>query len=211
MRPSHGSSDIRNWRIHNEWLVLGASALAAPSEDCASRMQRYFRRAFQVAPHEDLMSLSTFDVPAGSRTKRRVVLFGALAPHKGRRLVLALAEEVLKRSLPLEIHLIGDPQGEVPRKLSPVFSSSGRYDDSKLDDLVVEAQPDIILFASQAPETYSYTLTTALRSGVPIVATHLGAFIERLAGNDLHRTFPPTISAGSLADLLLSIPRVQRS
>jgi GT2 family glycosyltransferase len=211
MRPSHGSSDIRNWRIHNEWLVLGASALAAPSEDCASRMQRYFRRAFQVAPHEDLMSLSTFDVPAASRTKRRVVLFGALAPHKGRRLVLALAEEVLKRSLPLEIHLIGDPQGEVPRRLSPVFSSSGRYDDSKLDDLVVEAQPDIILFASQAPETYSYTLTTALRSGVPIVATHLGAFIERLAGNDLHRTFPPTISAGSLADLLLSIPRVQRS
>lgn len=206
-RPSHGSSDIRNWRIRNEWLVLGANALSAPSEDCASRIQRYFRRLPQVVPHEDMKALGTFDVPAGGRAKRRVVLLGALAPHKGRKLVLALAEEVLRRSLPLEIHLIGDSQGEVPKRLSSVFSSSGRYEESKLDDLVIEARPDIILFASQAPETYSYTLTTALRSGVPIVATHLGAFIERLAGNGLHRTVSPTISAGSLADLLVSIPR----
>ena len=32
------------------------------------------------------------------------------------------------------------------------------------------------------PETYSYTLTTAIDSGLPIVATEIGALPERLTG-----------------------------
>ena len=36
-------------------------------------------------------------------------------------------------------------------------------------------------FPAQWPETYSYTLTAAINAGLPIVATRIGAFTERLA------------------------------
>lgn len=38
------------------------------------------------------------------------------------------------------------------------------------------------LFPAQWPETYSYTLSHALASGLPIIAPNLGAFPERLSG-----------------------------
>ena len=40
----------------------------------------------------------------------------------------------------------------------------------------------MLLFAAQVPETFAYTLSVALQSGLPIVASALGAFPERLAG-----------------------------
>jgi len=46
----------------------------------------------------------------------------------------------------------------------------------------MEEAPDVLLFAAQVPETYAYTLSVALESGVPIVASALGALPERLAG-----------------------------
>ena len=37
-------------------------------------------------------------------------------------------------------------------------------------------------FPAQVPESYSYTLSAALRAGLPVVAPNLGAFAERLNG-----------------------------
>lgn len=205
-RPSHGARDIRNWRIDNEWLVLGSRHLTAPSRDCAERIYRYFQRMPEVRKHEEV-PVAAAPVRDGTRrrSRRRVLILGALAPHKGRKLVLAAAGEAVKRSLPLEFHLIGDPQGEVPKRLTCAFTWSGRYEEADLDAKIREAQGDVFLFASQAPETYSYTLTAAIRSGLPIVATHLGAFAERLADYPAARTVLPDIAPAELLDVLLSM------
>jgi hypothetical protein len=40
------------------------------------------------------------------------------------------------------------------------------------------------------PETYAYTLSVALASGLPIVASALGAFTERLAGHPRSANVP---------------------
>ena len=40
-------------------------------------------------------------------------------------------------------------------------------------------------FPAQWPETYSYTLSAAIDAGLPIVATRIGAFPERLEGRPL--------------------------
>jgi hypothetical protein len=49
--------------------------------------------------------------------------------------------------------------------------------------LLAAEKPDVIFFPAQVPETYSYTLSVALASRVPIVASSLGALAERLAGH----------------------------
>ncbi len=205
-RPIHGARDIRNWRIANEWLVLGAQELTAPSEDCAQRIGRYFGRTPGVRMHEEVPELA-MPLPAASRRsgKRRVLILGALAPHKGRLLVLAAVEEAIKRALPLEFHLIGDPQGEVPKRLAASFTWTGRYEEAQLEDKILEAKGDVFLFASQAPETYSYTLSAAMRSGLPIVATRLGAFVERLANLPATHLVAPDIAPTELVDVLLAM------
>ena len=50
--------------------------------------------------------------------------------------------------------------------------------------------PTCSCFAAQVPETYAYTLSVALDSGLPIVASALGAFTERLAGQPRSATVP---------------------
>ena len=45
-------------------------------------------------------------------------------------------------------------------------------------------------FPDQVPETYSYTLSVALASGLPIVASALGALPERLAQHPRAATVP---------------------
>ena len=52
----------------------------------------------------------------------------------------------------------------------------------QLAALLDAERPDVIWFPAQVPETYSYTLSVALATRLPIVASALGAFPERLAG-----------------------------
>jgi GT2 family glycosyltransferase/glycosyltransferase involved in cell wall biosynthesis len=202
-RPSHGARDIRNWRIANEWLVLGADTIVAPSKDSAERIDRYFQRSPEVRPHEDHQILTPASPKRRRNRRPRVLILGALAPHKGRRQVFKAVEEAINGSLPIEFHLIGDPQGDVPKQLMPAFTWSGCYSEDELDTKIQQAQGDVVLFASQAPETYSYTLSAAIRSGLPIVATELGAFVERLAGHPAARIVPPDIPPSDLLQILM--------
>ena len=48
----------------------------------------------------------------------------------------------------------------------------------------------MLFFPAQVPETYSYTLSVALATRTPIVASALGAFPERLAGRPGVRLVP---------------------
>ena len=49
-------------------------------------------------------------------------------------------------------------------------------------------------FPGQWPETYSYTLSDAIDAGLPIVATRIGAFPERLEGRPLTWLVDPEAS-----------------
>ena len=55
-------------------------------------------------------------------------------------------------------------------------------------------KPHVVWFPGQCPETYSYTLTTAINAGLPIVATQIGAFPERLEGRPLTWLVDPEAS-----------------
>ena len=81
----------------------------------------------------------------------------------------------------------------------------GQYVDSELPVLLAAERPDVLLFAAQVPETYAYTLSVALQSGVPIVASALGAFPERLAGVPRSMTVPWDAPPAAWNDAILAI------
>ena len=205
-RPSHAAADIRNWRIANEWVVRGATAVQAPSQDTADRIERYFGVRPEIRHHEVAEPMHANPIAPRSATSRRpirIVLLGVMARHKGRALLLDTAAAAQRKRLPLTFHLIGDPQGDVPAASAGKLTWTGWYEEKELLELIAKAAPDVFLFPSQAPETYSFTLTAAKASGLPIVATALGSFPERLREYAAARMIRPDISGAALADLLV--------
>jgi GT2 family glycosyltransferase/glycosyltransferase involved in cell wall biosynthesis len=175
-RPGQWGLDINGWRGVFGTFLRGADRLIAPSQDVAQRIRRYF-------PELVLDVWSHPEAPLGAlRRAVRVVVLGNLSPAKGLNVVSACAADARDRALPLTFRILGSTTEPVPQFPSAPLSILGQYDDAQLAQLLMAEKPDVILFPQQVPETYAYTLTVALASGLPIVASALGALPERLEG-----------------------------
>ena len=78
----------------------------------------------------------------------------------------------------IEFHLLGYAY----RPLDSAVHVHGAYDEAALQYRMRALEPDLIWFPCQWPETYSYTLTSTLESGLPLLAPSLGAFSSRTEG-----------------------------
>jgi glycosyltransferase involved in cell wall biosynthesis len=147
-------------------------------------MRHYFPEiAINVWPHPE-------PAPQAPPRVARVAVLGNLSPEKGLHVVAACAQDARDRGLPLVFRLLGSTTEPVPQSPEAPLTIYGQYVDAELPRLIAEERPDVLLFAAQVPETYAYTLSVALESGLPIVATALGAFTERLAGRPRTVTVP---------------------
>ena len=183
-RPGQWGLDITTWRAAFAKLLRGASRVIAPSQDVASRMRRYIPDlAIEVWPHPESPGAA---VP---RTVR-VGILGNLSPEKGLHVVAALARDARERGLPLTFRVLGSTTEPIAQAPDAPLTIYGQYVDSELPQLIASEKPDVLLFAAQVPETYAYTLSVALQSGLPIVASALGAFSERLTGVARGTTVP---------------------
>ncbi len=175
-RPAQWGIDIATWRDAFGRLLRGADRVIAPSQDVATRMRRYFPELAhrRVAPSRE----------PGPRPLPRIVrvaILGNLSPEKGLHVVAACARDARERGLPLTFRVLGSTTEPIPQAPDAPLTIYGQYVDSELPQLIAAEKPDVLLFAAQVPETYAYTLSVALQSGLPIVASALGAFPERLA------------------------------
>jgi GT2 family glycosyltransferase/glycosyltransferase involved in cell wall biosynthesis len=186
-RNETGARDILSWRASHRWLLREAERVICPSEDTRRRIASYAGPEGRVAvvPHEPVAKGNwPIKLPANAPARRlRIAVLGVLTNHKGARTVAAVAE--MADAAKIEIHLIG--YSEVP--LSPIAEArirqTGEYDPKDLPRLIARARPHVIWFPGQVPETYSYTLTAAIAAGLPIVASRVGSFPERLDGRPL--------------------------
>ena len=182
-RPQHGASDILTWRNRFIWLFREAERVICPSADAQCRLRRYglAERAI-VVPHDSINGATSAVAPAPLRAGEplRVALLGVLAHQKGRATVLSVARASTPEDL--AIYLIGYPESPLPDWAQARIAQSGRYKDADLPALISQVKPHVAWFPAQWPETYSYTLSAALEAGLPIVASDIGAFPERLAG-----------------------------
>ena len=175
-RPGQWGLDIATWRGAFGRLLHGASRVIAPSKDVAARMQRYFPEiAIETWPHPEAP-------PAPPPRIVRGGVLGNLSPEKGLNVVEACARDARDRGLPLVFRILGSTTEPIAQAPEAPLTIYGQYVDSELPRLIAAEKPDVLLFAAQVPETYAYTLSVALQSGLPIVASALGAFPERLAG-----------------------------
>ena len=115
--------------------------------------------------------------PPNQYQRLRVVVLGSLAPQKGRALLEALLPELTQY---VDVYLLGcDEDGSYfgNRQGVTVIPS---YTHDELADHMAAIHPHLGLLLSVGPETFSYTLSELWLMGVPVVATDLGSFADRI-------------------------------
>lgn len=174
-RPAPWGLGIEAWRETFAAFLRHAARVIAPSEDVAQRIARYVPGlAIAVWPHPE--------APLAPVGRVRVATLGLLSRPKGLDVVAACALEAQAQARPLAFRVLGALDDALPPLPASRLSFTGEYAEADLAALVAAERPDVLWFPAQAPETYAYTLSVALASGGPIVASDLGAFRERLAG-----------------------------
>ncbi|HET6183054.1 MAG TPA: glycosyltransferase [Acetobacteraceae bacterium] len=197
-RPNHGAREILEWRTRHDWLLRDAERVLCPSEDARARIARYGAGARAVlAPHEPAAGgrwpVRRRALKRGERL--RIALLGVLAAQKGLPTVAAFAR--VADPARFELVLIGYPEYRLPAELRKRIKILGPYQDADLRQLLAKAAPHVVWFPAQWPETWSYTLSAALDAGLPLVASRIGAFPERVAGRTLTWLVDPDAPAAS--------------
>ena len=121
-----------------------------------------------------------------------MAVIGVLANQKGAVTVMSVASAADPAEL--SIHVIGYAEQELPAALAERIAITGEYAEADLPALLAKVKPHVVWFPAQWPETYSYTLSAAIDAGLPIVATRIGAFPERLEGRPLTWLVDPEAS-----------------
>ena len=197
-RPAQWGLDIGAWRALFHGLLRGAGRVIAPSSDIATRMQRYFPDVQpQVWPHPELR-LDALRV-------HKVLVLGGLSAIKGIDLFEACVRDAHARRLPLHFEVLGHISRPLRVERDAPVRIAGSYAEARLATLVELERPDAFLFLAQVPETYSYTLSVAMRTAKPIVATQMGAFTERLRGYPAATLVAADTSASAVNDALLRL------
>ena len=155
--------------------------------------------------HEHLKNLK-FQSPkklVNVSASKHFLILGVLTEHKGSRVLENLLDIIARKKIPIKFTLIGYP--DMPIKLSKHFSYTGPYDEEDLPLLIKKQNADALLFLSQCPETFSYTLSAAMLSLLYIVAPKLGSFPERLKSYKNSSLYNHELSYNDLLNFLIKI------
>jgi len=204
--PVPGELTPEAWRKKQEVFLASADRIFSPSRYAAKELSNYFKGlnlvvTFHTDWEEDAPYPAVAPAAVKAKEKTRILVLGALSMEKGADVLEACVTLADTHNLALDFHLIGYAY----RPWETAVKQHGAYHDDELDQLIAEYDPHLIWFPAMWPETYSYTLSAALRSGRPVAAPRIGAFPERLKNRPLTWLEEWTISANGWCDRFVSI------
>ncbi len=177
--------DIAAWREAHRTLVARAAFVIAPSQWAADTFARYFGRVPVVVAHgvtePPPVPPARLALPLPRDGARVVAVLGAVGPDKGARRLENLVALAREARLPLRFVLIGylDREHGPWQSGDAAFTVHGRYAPGELPALLRDYGVDLVLFPSEGPETFSFTLSEAWAAGLPALVPPIGALAER--------------------------------
>ncbi len=170
---------LENWQEKYRDLIKNAKKVIFPSFATKTIFSHVYHALNPiVAPHiEAYLNVNRKPSTFTRKESYTIGVLGAIGREKGADLFEEAAQISKRLNLPLKFKLLGYAY----RPLKAI-ETSGPYKTQDLSALIQKYRLDIIFFPAQCPETYSYTLSYALDSGLPIIAPNIGAFPERLSG-----------------------------
>jgi hypothetical protein len=156
-------------------LFNRAVAVIAPSKSTMEIYKKYFPNAcIKYLYHEDIQFMHRYVVPTIHNRFMKVAIIGCIAPHKGAEILVAIIRYCRRYNIALTFKVFGS----VPN--NEYIDQTGVYETE--EDLFREIRlymPDIIWFPNRTLETYSYVLTSAMKTGLPLLLPKTDIFVER--------------------------------
>jgi predicted nucleic acid-binding Zn-ribbon protein len=201
-------STIAGWQNAHGWLIADADRVIAPSRDVARRFSRFFPGLKPIVAAHPENSKASREIAFPSLTANcplRVTLLGDFLRHKGRDIVLECAKISRAQGHKITFELIGDPHNDARLLVEAGIWVSGHYEEHDVHALLKRRQPHLIWYPALCPETYSYTLSIGLETGLPLVVTDLGSLPERVAGRPWAWVCPWQLRSAGWIDFFLRI------
>lgn len=188
--------DILAYR--DKWLELLSQNLQIIcfSENSKQLLARAFPEfdGVVVHPHE-VEPLEKVRTNAYDHEGVRIGFIGKMTYHKGVPIIRALAEET--RGSDVSLVLFGDFESEENIEGVKV---TGEYRRDDLSRLLQSEEIDLVMIPSIWPETFSYTCSEAISTGLPVASFDLGAPAERVATYERGLVLPLDISPSQIVE-----------
>lgn len=155
----------------------------------------------RVIPH----SINYFecDNPIDVTGQLHVGIIGTLSIPKGGHVVNNLACYIQEQGFDVKVYVIGSSYVETTLNVNVL----GKYTPNDLPKILTRHGVNVILMPSIIPETFSYTISEAMKMGLPIVAFDIGAQGNRVKQYEFGKVVP----LGSSSEVVLSaIQSVQK-
>lgn len=187
----------------NEWQQLRQAylreinraniRLVAPSPSVANNLSRLAsdlqHHRFHIIPHG--VDIQSEPLAPPVRSRQKILILGGMTPEKGLYLLRAILPKILEQA---DVYLIGcgDSGEEFAHMIGVTIYS--RYNRDQLAGLIKSVAPDFGLLLSVVPETFSYTLSELFAFTIPVIATNIGSFADRIKHGETGLLPPPSAS-----------------
>jgi glycosyltransferase involved in cell wall biosynthesis len=174
-------ASLAAWQAENRWLLIDANRVIVPTRDVDQRLRASIPSIQTiVAAHPAYEhKWRAIKVPFEDNSALRICVLGVVQLHKGLDILSACARLARSNHDPIEFHVIGTTERN--RELLDLgVRISGPYTQEDLPHLLRGCSPHLLWYPAQCPETFSYTLSEGLDSGLPLVVPDIGAFPERV-------------------------------
>lgn len=181
---------FKDWKSESQALINSSSLNIFPSVTA----YYHYLTAFSIIPNAKVIPHDNVRA-ADANQHFCVVALGALGLEKGADFMEKVADAASSvHHHNIDFKIIGYAYRDLDH-----IEQTGPYQDSQLQTLIRDNSAGCIFFANRCPETYSYTLSEAIHSGLPIIAPKFGIFEERLANNNNYFLYDHRIDPVDLA------------
>jgi len=200
------NEDIQVWRDSFYGKFKSARKIFTPSSDTKQRLLKYFDLDNVIHHYhpETLKSVVVSKMRKGRDEKINLGFLGAIGPHKGVNIIKEMAQEIEIRKLPINLKIIGYTSDDDFFQNYDFVTVTGKYKEQELSDLIKKEQVDAFFLTSIWPETFSYTLSEALREGLYTFSYNIGAVPERLSKENLGECFDLNLKYGEVLNRIIT-------
>lgn len=181
MKTGLRNNIIPSWQKEWEKYLAKFDQIIVPSNNTKEIINLVYKDInIDVIPHgidyEDNNYLSSID----NKDVIDVAFVGVVSIHKGGNVLKAL---IKNKNPKIRYHLFGSSELPELNKDQSNFINHGKYNRNDLPKLLKDNKINLICLLSIWPETYSYTLTESIASGIPVLAFDMGAIGDRIKEN----------------------------
>ena len=167
------------WRKNWSNFLKDFDRVIVPSLDTKNEVNKVYSDVnIDVIEHGININKSDYVSDIDNANIYNVAFVGVMAAHKGGKILVELLKK--SKNKRIKFHLFGTTEFPFLEKNRSNYTYHGKYKREELSNLLKENKINLVCSFSIWAETYSYTLTEEIASGIPVLSFDIGAVSQRI-------------------------------